>query len=261
MKHRFVDVNVYLSRWPCRRLPCDDPQRLVEKLRAANITQAWAGSFDALLHKDVRAVNARLVDECQQFAPGLLMPVGAINPRLPGWRDDLEECHARHQMKVIRLHPNYHAYPLTDPVFQEVLQLASEKNLVVQIAVRMEDPRTQNSLLQIPDVDVMPLRQQLPQFPNLKILLLNALARLQPTQAERLAIVGNVFFEIAMLEGVGGISRWLKTLSGDRLLFGSYFPFYQLESALLKLRESSLGGLQRIAITSGNAASLLGESS
>ncbi len=35
-----VDTNVYLSRWPFRRLPGDEPADLVAKLRSRNVTQA-----------------------------------------------------------------------------------------------------------------------------------------------------------------------------------------------------------------------------
>jgi hypothetical protein len=253
MKHRLVDVNVYLSRWPCRRLPYDEPQRLVEKLQASGVSEAWAGSFDALLHKDLRAVNAKLVATCKKYGHGFLKPIGAVNPQLPGWREDLEECHSNYQMQAIRLHPNYHGYTLSDPSFRELIQLANQRNLSLQIAVRMEDTRTQHHLMKAVDVDVMPLMELLPQYPKQPVVLLNALKSLTVEKSEQLASIGQVFFEIAMLEGVGGISEWLNRLPQERLLFGSYTPFFNVESALLKLRESPLGGIQREAIRFRNA--------
>ena len=259
MNQRLVDVNVYLSRWPCRRLPHDEPQRLVDKLQASGVSEAWAGSFDALLHKDIRAVNARLVGLCEKYGKGLLKPVGTINPQLPGWRDDLEECHSHYHMHAVRLHPNYHGYELSDRSFQELAQLANDRKLILQIALRMEDTRTQHPLLQVADVDTAPLLELLQQYPNLRIILLNATRSLSTEQSEQLAVSGKVFFEIAMLEGVGGIHEWLQTLPVDRILFGSYFPFFYLESARLKLHESPLGGVEREAIAFRNVATLMQE--
>ncbi len=254
-----VDVNVNLSRWPCRRLPFDDTPSLVETLRRMNVTQAWAGSFDALLHKDIAAVNARLADECRQHGDGLLVPFGSVNPMLPDWEEDVRRCHEEHKMPGIRLHPNYHGYRLDEPMFARLIELATERALIVQIAVKMEDERTQHRLLRVPPVDLTPLLDLLTKHDKLRVIILNGLRTLRPDEIERLSGAGQVYFEISMQEGVGGIEQLLKSAPLERVLFGSYFPFFYFESALLKMRESELAGFQQEAISFKNAQRLLGE--
>ncbi len=251
-----IDVNVNLSRWPFRRLPCDELPALVEKLRAGGVTEAWAGSFDGLLHKDVQGVNARLVDECRQCPAGLLRPFGTINPTLPDWREDLRRCDEEYRMTGIRLHPNYHGYRLDDAVFAELLTLAERRGLIVQLAARMEDPRTQHPLLRVPDVDVQPLPSLLAARPQLRLVLLNALGILSPGTIARLIGSGQVYCELSMLEGVGGVSSVLDRHPADRVLLGSHFPLFVFESAVLKLRESALSEVQLHAITHQNARRL-----
>jgi len=248
-----IDVNVYLSRWPCRRLPCDDTSALVEKLRKAGVKQAWCGSFDALLHKDIAGVNLRLAEECKTHGDGLLVPFGAINPKLPDWQEDLRRCAEVHKMPGIRLHPNYHGYKLDDPDFAALLAAAAERKLIVQLAIRMEDPRTQHPLLQVPDVDAAPLEGLVKQHPKLRLVLLNGLMPLRPDLIDKLAAAG-VWFEIATLEGIQGLTRILKTVPLERILFGSYFPFFAWEAAKLKLQESALARFQVEGITEKNAA-------
>ena len=63
-----------------------------------------------------------------------------------------------------------------------------------------------------------------------------------------------------MLEGIGGISNLLSRVPVDRILFGSHFPFFILEAAVLKLRESKLFPAQVKSITHENAERLLSES-
>ena len=252
-----IDVNVHLSHWPARRLPFDDAPRLVQKLQESGITQAWTGSFDGLLHKDIAAVNSRLAAACADEGGGLLLPFGSVNPTLPDWQDDVRRCADVHQMPGLRLHPNYHGYTLDDPRFSQLLDLAGERGLIVQIAVKMEDERTQHRLLRVDPVETAPLAAQLRSRPRLRVVLLNSLRTLRNDAISQLAAAGHLYFEISMQEGVGGLSTLLEHAPLDRVLFGSYFPFFYLESSLLKLRESELAQFQLDAIGRENAARLL----
>ncbi|MBN2474035.1 MAG: amidohydrolase family protein [Pirellulales bacterium] len=251
-----VDVNVHLSRWPFRRLPCDELSRLAEKLHVCGVTEAWAGSFDGVFHKDLGGANARLADDCRRCRPGLLRPFGSVNPAFPDWREDLRRCHEDHRMPGIRLCPAYHGYRLDNPAFAELLTLAERRGLIVQLAARLEDPRVQHPLMRVPDVDVGPLPELLVARPRLRLVLLGALPILRGDAITRLLRAGEVYFEISMLEGVGGVANLLARVPVDRLLFGSHFPLFVLESALLKLQESELPPAQVRAITRENARRL-----
>src|SRR5262245_56415372 len=59
-----IDTNVHLFEWPFRKLKYDRTDSLIRKLRRHRITQAWAGSFEAVLHKQLDLVNQRLAEEC-----------------------------------------------------------------------------------------------------------------------------------------------------------------------------------------------------
>jgi uncharacterized protein len=253
-----IDTNVYLSRWPFRRLPGDEPSVLIDKLRSHGVTQAWAGSFDGLWHRDLAAVNQRLVDACAAAEGVKLLPFGSVNPKLPDWREDLRRCHEVHRMPGIRLHPNYHGYRLDDPDFAALLQLAAERGMIVQVALSMEDERTQPTLVQVPHVDTVSLPALVASIPKLRLVILNAFRALRIEQVDKLAAAGEVYFELAMLEGVAGIERLLKVVSLERVLFGSLYPLFYFESALLKLQESALPGGHLNAICHANAERLLG---
>jgi predicted TIM-barrel fold metal-dependent hydrolase len=253
-----IDVNVSLSRWPFRRLHGDDTPALVEKLRQQNVTQAWCGSFDALLHRDLASVNARLTDECQKHGDGLLIPFGAVNPMLPDWEEDLRRCHEEHRMPGIRLHPNYHGYKLDGDEFAQLARLAAERKLIVQIPVMLEDERTLHPLVQVAHVDAAPLVEIIETLPQLRVVLLNAHRNVRGELRQKLVAAGQVYFDIANLEGVGGIEKLLVEVPMGRILFGSHFPLFYFEAALLKLQESPLAGGQIEAIRSEHAQRLLG---
>lgn len=245
-----TDTNVSLFRWPFRRLPLDDVGKLTEKLSNLGITQAWTGTFEGLFHRDIAAVNQRLINACK--SQPLLVPIGSINPTLPGWETDIQQCAVEHNMPGIRLHPNYHGYALNDPRFTKLLQRAKAANLLVQIAVSMEDTRTQQSSMRVSDVDVAPLAKQLPKTPGVRIQLLNH--RLRPPQLQQLSQYSGVFFDTARVDGTDSIPKLVECTPPCRVLFGSHAPFLIPESALIRVHESGmLDEAELRAVLSGHA--------
>ena len=252
-----IDVNVNLSRWPFRRLVGDEPAGLVAGLRKREVTQAWAGAFDGIFHKDISSANVRLADDCQRHGAGLLIPFGSINPKLPDWQEDLRQCHEDHKMPGIRLHPNYHGYDLKDPAFSELLHLTAARRLVVQLAVCLEDQRTQHPLMRVSPVDIAPLANLLKSEPDARLVILNSDPLHNLEQSQGLLSGGNSYFDISMVEGVGGVARLAKKVSIERVLFGTHYPLFYFESAVLKVREAEFTDAEGQAVLDSNARRLL----
>ncbi len=253
---RTVDTNVSLFHWPFRRLPLDQTAALLAKMTEHGVAQAWAGSFEGILHRDLAAVNQRLADECRGTG-GRLVPFGEVNPALPGWEDDVRRCHEVHRMPGIRLHPNYHGYTLAEPRFRRLLELAAERGLLVQLAVQLEDFRTHHPMLQVPDVDVAPLAGLLPALPKARVLLLNSGKVLESALGPKLAALPGVAFDIARIEAAGSVGRHLRRLPAGRLVFGTHAPLFIYESAVIKLYESDLTAAETQVLLETNPRQLL----
>lgn len=252
-----IDTNVYISQWPFRRLPGDELPAFIAKLREHNVTEAWAGSFDGILHEDVGGVNKRLAETCRTTGEGLLIPFGTVNPTLPDWEEDLRRCREEHNMPGIRLHPSYHGYDLKDPRFAELLHQAAERKLTVQLVLNMEDERTQHPLVRVTEPDTGPVLRLLPKVPSLRLIIQNRKREPSDKLLGRLSYTGEVYFDFAMLEGVGAIAKLIEEIPSDRVLFGSHYPFFYFESALLKVKESGLSESRQKAIFSENASLIL----
>lgn len=251
-----IDTNVHLFEWPFRRLKYDRTDALIEKLRGRRITQAWAGSFEAVLHKQLDAANRRLAEECRTRGHGMLVPFGSVNPSWPDWGEDLRRCHEEYRMPGVRLYPAYHGYALDHPQFGQMLGQAARRGMVVQIVLRLEDERVHHPALDLPPVDVAPLIDVCMQAPGAKVQLLNAAGSLLGNHVSQLIAETQVRFDIAAIEGNGGVGRAIEgtnrsyrgAVPVERLLFGSHAPFFPCESALMKLFESplSLEQLQKL---------------
>lgn len=247
-----IDSNVSLFRWPFRRLPLDETEKLVAKLRTLGTVEAWAGSFECVFHRDLASANARLIEECARFPE--LIPVGTVNPALPGWERDLDRCIGEFGMNAIRLHPTVHGYSLKDARFREMLVGAKEAGLLVQLAVTLEDSRTQHESFATPDADLSPLVASLAKVRGARVQLLN----LRPRRSHmvELAAVPNLLFDAARADGTDGVASLLSTVGSERVLFGTHAPFLIPEAALIRVHESALDPAPLRSVLRENAEKL-----
>lgn len=249
-----IDTHISLFRYPFRRLPLDHLPKMLAKMRDLGIRQAWAGSFEALLQRDISGVNRRLAAACQPHSE--LVPIGAINLQFPGWRDEFRRCCEQLEMPGIRLLPNYHGYTLDDPRFQKLLDLAARAGTLVQIVAALEDTRTQHPLVRAADVDLAPLVEALQSVPEARVQVLNYRPRLP--LIEKLAELDNLSFDTARVDGTNGVADLVAAVSKERVMLGSHAPFLIPEAALIRLHESGTLDWETLSrLCSGNAERLL----
>lgn len=274
-----IDTNINLGWWPFRRMKYSATPDLVAKLRRHKVKQAWAGSYDALFQKNIDGVNARLTEDCKTNGGGMLVPFGTVNPAFPDWEEDLRRCHEVYRMRGIRLHPVYHGYTIDAPEFRQLLERATRRGLLVQIAVDMEDERKQHPLVNVPAVDLAALPDILKQIPDARVMLVNPFRHVRGIRLQTIVAETNVTFEFSNLDGLSSVERILPdakpwkpynalgrvvagganvTVPLERLLFGSNAPFMPLEQSLFKLIESPLTRAQIDAMSFGNAERILG---
>jgi predicted TIM-barrel fold metal-dependent hydrolase len=260
-----IDTNIHLFEWPFRQLKYARTDALIAKLRKHRITQAWAGSFEAVVQKQFDLVNRRLAEECRTHGDGMLLAIGSVNPAWPDWEEDLKRCHEQYRMSGVRLYPAYHGYGLDHPDFVRLLTESARRKLLVQIVLRLEDERVHHPAIVISNVDISPLPGVLKSLPEAKIQLINSAGPLLAKNVAALVKETNVTFDIAATEGNGGVGRLIEgtnysyqgAIPVERLAFGSHAPYFPCESALLKLFESPLNLQQLEKLMNANAKRLL----
>jgi hypothetical protein len=260
-----IDCNVHLFDWPFRKLKYGRTAALAAKLRKHRITSAWAGSFEAILNKQLDQANRRLTGECRQHGDGLFVPIGSVNPAWPDWDEDLRRCHEQHRMPGVRLYPAYHGYGLDHPQFARLLADAAQRKLLVQIVLRLEDERVHHYATNVGTVDVAPLVDLLKKLPDARVQLINSAGPLLGRNLDALIRETQITFDIAATEGNGGVGRLIEgknasyqgAIPVDRLVFGSHAPFFPCESALFKLFESPLSLPQLEPLMHANARRLI----
>lgn len=265
-----IDTNVCLFEWPYRRLKYgDNTPALVAKLRQHGITQAWAGSYEALFHKNVNAVNARLTEECRTQGRGFLLPFGTVNPAWPDWEDDLRRCHEVHKMPGVRIFPLYQHIRLGTPEFARFIEAAGRRGMIVQVVGDMEDNRVHHPSLTVVDLDVEGLLAALKSSPGTRVQLVHATNQITGVKRTKVVNESTAVFDISRFEGDGilaqvlGVEQPLGTLREgrvplERLLFGSHAPYFPVETSIMRLFESPLTLEQMEAMMEKNAQRFLG---
>src|SRR5881296_354286 len=208
-----IDTNVNLFSWPFRALKYRDTKALVAKLKKHRVIEAWAGSFEALLSKDMSGVNARLAAECLEHGPRFLIPFGSVNLAWPDWQEDVRRCHENHKMPGIRIYPGYQPFDLDHPGMESLVKMTSERGMVLQVVFGMEDPRVHHPIINVAPVTFGPLLKTVNGTPNAKVQVLH----LSPPQGDdlpRFMTKPNTFMDISRLEGNGAVGRMIGTIEG-----------------------------------------------
>jgi len=260
-----IDTNVNLFNWPFRALKYRDTKALVAKLKKHRVIEAWAGSFEALLAKDMSGVNTRLAEECRTQAPGFLIPFGSVNLAWPDWEEDVRRCHEVHKMPGLRIYPGYQPFDLDHPAMESLLKMTADRGLILQVVFGMEDPRVHHPIITIGPVTFAPLLKAVKSTPNAKVQLLHFSGSSQGQDLSRFMSEPNTAMDISRLEGNGAVGRMIGSVQElpsahvpvERLVFGSHAPYFPVETAILKLIESPLDAQQLQAIMHGNARRLL----
>jgi len=260
-----IDTNVNLFDWPFRALKYRSTKALVAKLKKHRIIEAWAGSFEALLSKDMNGVNARLAAECREHGPGFLIPFGSVNLAWPDWEEDVRRCHEVHKMPGLRIYPGYQPFDLDHPGMESLVKMTSEHGLILQVVFGMEDPRVHHPIINVGPVTFGPLLKAVRGIPNAKVQLLHFSGSGQGEDLSQFMAQSNTSMDISRLEGNGAVGRMIGSAQGlpsahvpvDRIVFGSHAPYFPVETAILKLIESPLDVQQLQAIMRGNARRLL----
>lgn len=251
-----VDTHVYLGHWPHAHVGSEDPAKLVASLRQSGVTRAWCGNFDGLFHKDVAAANQRLADACAA-SNGFLIPFGTINPTLPDWEDDVRRCDEIHHMPGVRLHPNYHGYTLDNPLFAELLKLAVEQHLIVQLVVRLDQSRHRLLSPSAAEVDLASLPKLAANFPMPPIVLANPNESGPGRLMHELTAIKSLSFDVGLSANASEIRMKVKTLSPQCVVFGSGVPLGDCAKSRKLLSEAKLAPEDAKAVAARNAEMLL----
>lgn len=252
-----VDLCAHAGPWPHRPIGLDEEQ-LARLLEPWGISRIYAGRLEALWFENPHDAN-RLDENGQagrqkRGASAAVSSVPVLDPTVTTWPEELDRLASQDRLAIVRLYPSYGSYRLNEA--DRFLDALARRQAIAQIIVRMEDPRRQHPLAQVPDVPVASIVEAATRHPELRILLSGAGTQDLRTHASHLPAKQNLWADTSQADGNGAVAGLIKTSWRDRLVFGSHAPLFIAYSALARvLLDLDDGDFERIVRT--NAERLL----
>ena len=249
----FTDLCAWTGHWA--NLPPEAGQGdVLAALGGEGVARVCLSPLDGLWALNPHLANGalyRMAGECPQ-----VYPVPLLDPGVPTWREELERARQAPRLRLVRLAPAYGGYDL--PEADELLGALGEAGLGAAVQVRVEDPRRQHPLAQVPDVPVAAVVEAARRHPDVPVVLAGAVARGVEEALPALGELPRFYADIAQVDGMDSVRRLVDAGAGPRLLWASHAPLFMPQAAVARVL-ADLDDTEAWALLAGNARELLGD--
>ena len=134
-----VDANSFIGAWPYRPF-AKTADELAERMERRGVDRALVSSMEAIFYQDPHQGNHELA-AAVEGREDRFIPVATVDPTMPAWKRDLEECLGDLGMEAVKLLPLYHDYAPNDDAAKACLDYCAERDVPVIICGPLEDQR------------------------------------------------------------------------------------------------------------------------
>ena len=232
---------------------------LLALMDSKHIDKAVVSSAGAITYRNAQAGNEELTEEISGHRDRLI-PFAVINPFYAGWQDDLKICYEQFGMTGLRLYPNWHNYKLSSPCCKELVDVATERGMVISIPIRVEDNRQRSWLLNVPDIQLEEIIKLLKTHLKARFILLNGIGYTRwPLGRKNNDLPSNYAIGLSRLSATlaNELGQLVTNLGANRIMFGTGMPFNYPDPALVKLEVLDAKEADKEQIRSQNAIAWL----
>jgi predicted TIM-barrel fold metal-dependent hydrolase len=247
-----IDVNAYTGHWA--NLPFKgDLNSVRESLRDMGVDRLCLSPLNAAWCTNQHFHNAAVYEAAARYED--VLPVPILDPTLPAWSDELERAVGIGNVRLVKLLPAYSPYELSEA--EDLLLEAAAAGVAVIVQTRLEDPRRQHPLAQVPDVPASAVADVAERHPNLTVIIGGPRFGEIRSLKERLLALPNLYADVSQADGFDGLKVLVAEGLTPKLLFSSHAPFFLPYSALARV-VNDLDDADATAILGGNAERILG---
>jgi predicted TIM-barrel fold metal-dependent hydrolase len=247
-----IDVNAFTGTWPSHPVRGTLPE-VRASLRACGVDRMFVSPLDAAWCRDPHRFNQDLYRSCEPFED--VWPSPVLDPTVATWRREVRRAADHPKVRVVRLLPAYSPYAMAES--DDLLRALSEAGLCALVQTRLEDPRRQHPLAQVPDLPAARVVEAAERHPGLKVILGGPRAGEIRAQKGRILDLPNLYADVSQADGMDVMRGLVEAGLSGKLLFGSHAPLFIPHSALARA-VTDLDDETAEGILGGNAARMLG---
>ena len=248
-----IDLNAFTGTWPFYPV-VGDIKTVRNSLKAYGVDRIFVSPLEAAWCRNPHRFNQQLYQTVEALDD--VWPVPVLDPTVATWQKELDKAVEQPEVILVRLLPAYSPYEL--PEADELMKALIESGLGVIVQTRIEDPRRQHPLAQVPDVPAAEVAEAAERHPDLTVIIggprIGEIRQLK----DRLLKLPNLYADVSQAEGINAMRELVEDGLTEKLVFGSHAPMFIPYSALSRVL-TDLDNETAAAILGGNAARLMGQ--
>jgi len=247
-----IDLNAFTGTWPFHPV-AGDIKTVRNSLKAYGVDRIFVSPLKAAWCRNPHRFNKQLYQTVETLDD--VWPVPVLDPTVATWQNELDRAVEQSKVLLVRLLPAYSPYEL--PKADNLMEALIDNGLGVIVQTRMEDPRRQHPLAQIPDVPAAEVADAAERHPDLTVIIggprIGEIRQLK----DRLLSLPNLYADVSQAEGINAMREMTEDGLTEKLVFGSHAPMFIPYSALSRVL-TDLDNETAAAILGGNAARIMG---
>jgi len=246
-----VDVNAFTGH--STSYPTDGSVSAVRNsLCAVGVDRIFLSPLNAAWFPNPHRCNQEVYDASDDFDD--IVPVPIIDPTVTTWRDELARAAEHPKVKAVKLLPAYSPYELSSA--DDLLNELAKAVLAAVIQTRLEDPRRQHPLAQVPDIPASEVAGVAERHPDLTVIIGGPRWAEIKALSDQLLALPNLYADVSQADGFDSLKLLVEMGLAPRLLFGSHAPIFIPWSAMARV-VNDLNNVDAEAILGGNTERLL----
>lgn len=247
-----IDCNASAGSWPSRPPMDASVAALWRDLSDAGVDRVFMASLESAWCRNPHAPNNDLLRQAADLPA--ISPVPTLDPTVHTWRDELAQIDKAGNVRMVRLLPSYSPYPLEDA--DQMLDEIRLAGLAVQIQTRLDDPRRQHPLAQVPDTAAADIVACARRHPSLTVLLGGARWSELLALKDEILDLKLLYADTSQCDGMDSLVVLCQQGLRDRLLYGSHAGLFEIASGIRRVIDD-LDEATALQIMGGNAQRVL----